>query len=45
MAAAEPHHYVVVEAEGSPEEVAERVFTGLVPMLPAPGTSTAPAAP
>jgi dTMP kinase len=45
MAAAEPHHYVVVEAEGPADEVAERVFAGLVPMLPAPGTSTAPAAP
>lgn len=34
MAAAEPHHYVVVEAEGTADEVAERVYAGLVPMLP-----------
>ena len=45
MAAAEPHHYVVVEAEGSAEEVADRVWAGLVPMLPAPGAPTSLAAP
>jgi dTMP kinase len=36
MAAAEPHRYVVVDPDGSPEEVAERVFSGLQPMLPKP---------
>ncbi|WP_300015117.1 MFS transporter [Pseudonocardia sp.] len=34
MAAAEPHHYVVVEAEGTPDEVAARVLAGIGPMLP-----------
>ncbi len=34
MAAAEPHRYVVVDADGGPDEVAERVFTGLRPVLP-----------
>jgi dTMP kinase len=33
MAAAEPHRYVVVDADGTPDEVAERVFSGLAPML------------
>ncbi len=33
MAAAEPHRYVVVDADGSPDEVAERVFRGLEPVL------------
>jgi dTMP kinase len=36
MAAAEPHRYVVVDADGSPEEVAERIFSGLQPVLPKP---------
>jgi dTMP kinase len=36
MAAAEPHRYVVVDADGSPDDVAERVFTGLQPVLPRP---------
>lgn len=45
MAAAEPHHYVVVEAEGSAEDVAERVYAGLAPMLPAPGAPSSLAAP
>jgi dTMP kinase len=36
MAAAEPHRYAVIDADGSPDEVAERVFAGLAPMLPAP---------
>ncbi len=40
MAAAEPHRYVVVDADGGPDEVAERVFAGLRPVLPKP-----PAAP
>jgi len=40
MAADEPHRYVVVDADGSPDEVAERVFRGLEPVLP-----PAPAAP
>jgi dTMP kinase len=34
MAAAEPHHYVVVEAHGTPDEVAARVLAGVEPMLP-----------
>jgi dTMP kinase len=43
MAAAEPHHYAVVEAEGTADEVAERVYTGLAPMLPSTSTTlTAP---
>jgi dTMP kinase len=33
MAAAEPHRYVVVDADGSPDEVAERVAAGLAPLL------------
>ncbi|GAA3248957.1 dTMP kinase [Pseudonocardia petroleophila] len=45
MAAAEPHHYVVVEAGGTADEVAERVYAGLAPMLPAPGSPTAVGAP
>jgi dTMP kinase len=36
MAAAEPHRYVVVDADGSPDEVAERVFRGLQAVLPKP---------
>ncbi len=34
MAAAEPHHYVVVDADGTTDEVAEQVVAGLLPMLP-----------
>jgi dTMP kinase len=34
MAAAEPHRYVVVDADASPDEVAERVFSGLETLLP-----------
>jgi dTMP kinase len=34
MAAAEPHHYVVVDADGTPEEVAERIHAGVAGMLP-----------
>ncbi|MBN9096950.1 MAG: MFS transporter [Pseudonocardia sp.] len=34
MAAAEPHRYVVVDADGTPDEVAERVHAGLAGMLP-----------
>ena len=34
MAAAEPEQYVVVPAEGEPDEVAERVFACLAPVLP-----------
>jgi dTMP kinase len=40
MAAAEPRHYVVVDAGGTPDEVAGRVHAGLAGMLP-----NAPAAP
>ena len=35
MAAAEPHRYVVVDAEGSPDAVAERVLAALTAVLPA----------
>ncbi|GAA1251704.1 dTMP kinase [Pseudonocardia aurantiaca] len=35
MAAAEPHHYVVVDADGSADEVAERVYRGVESVLPA----------
>jgi dTMP kinase len=41
MAAAEPHRYVVVDADGSADDVAERVYAGLQPLLPA--LPTAPA--
>jgi hypothetical protein len=47
MASAEPHRYVVVDADGSADEVAERVAAGLTPLLPpAPVTeaTTAPTA-
>lgn len=43
MAAAEPQQYVVVPAEGEPEEVAERVLAGLAPVLPTPRAAAAPA--
>nr|WP_233159278.1 dTMP kinase [Pseudonocardia sp. MH-G8] len=43
MAAAEPHRYVVVDADGSPDEVAERVFRGLAPVLPEPAQRPADA--
>ena len=35
MAAAEPHRYVVVEADGTPDDVAGRVLAALTPVLPA----------
>jgi dTMP kinase len=41
MAAAEPHRYVVVDADGSADDVAERVYTGLQPLLPARPTAPA----
>jgi dTMP kinase len=42
MAAAEPHRYVVVDADGPAEEVAERIAVGLAPLLPpAPGAEPA----
>ena len=48
MAAAEPHRYVVVDADGTPDEVAERVDRGLESLLPkspsAPTTIPSPAA-
>jgi dTMP kinase len=34
MAAAEPHRYVVVEADGTPDDVAGRVLAALTPVLP-----------
>jgi dTMP kinase len=43
MAAAEPHRYVVVDADGTPDDVARRVVAALTPVLPAP--PTAPDAP
>jgi dTMP kinase len=36
MAAAEPHRYVVVEADGTPDDVAARVLAALTTVLPAP---------
>jgi dTMP kinase len=36
MAAAEPHRYLVVEAEGTPDEVARSVLAALIPVLPTP---------
>nr|WP_239028552.1 MFS transporter [Pseudonocardia acidicola] len=36
MAAAEPHRYVVVDADGTAEEVAARVAAGLAPVLRTP---------
>lgn len=42
MAAAEPHHYVVVDADGTRAEVAERVHSGLVAVLPALAPPPAP---
>ena len=41
MAAAEPHRYVVVEADGSVEQVADRVLSALVPLIPPPPTGLA----
>jgi dTMP kinase len=35
MAAAEPHRYVVIDADGSVTDVADRVLMGLTPVLPA----------
>ncbi len=43
MAAAEPHRYVVVDADGTPGQVAERVLAALAPMLPAPPAGPGPA--
>jgi dTMP kinase len=46
MAAAEPHRYVVIDADGSPDEVAERVFRGLQSVLPkSPSPTERPADP
>jgi len=46
MAAAEPHRYVVVEAEGTPDDVGRRVLAALAPVLPPlparPGTTSPP---
>src|SRR3954452_15759991 len=38
MAAAEPHRYVVVDADRPPAAVAERVLAALLPVLPVPAT-------
>jgi dTMP kinase len=40
MAAAEPHRYVVVDADGAPADVAGRVLAALTPVLPAPTSAT-----
>ncbi|GEL18434.1 bifunctional MFS transporter/dTMP kinase [Pseudonocardia asaccharolytica] len=45
MAAAEPHRYVVVDADGTPEQVAERVFAGLLPILGGPRVAEPPIGP
>jgi dTMP kinase len=42
MAAAEPHRYVVVDADAPAEVVARRVLDGLLPVLPAPRGTAAP---
>lgn len=43
MAAAEPQRYVVVDADGTAEEVAARVLAGVQPLLPArPRVATEP---
>jgi len=42
MAAAEPHRYVVVDADGTAQEVATRVFDGVSAVLAAPGNAAAP---
>jgi dTMP kinase len=39
MAAAEPHRYVVVAADGPPDDVAARVLAALTPMLPVSPTA------
>jgi dTMP kinase len=41
MAAAEPHRYVVVDADGPADEVAERVLVGLAPLVPPIATDAA----
>jgi len=38
MAAAEPHRYVVVDADGTPADVADRVLAALLLVLPVPAT-------
>jgi dTMP kinase len=40
MAAAEPHRYVVVDADGTVADVADRVLAGLTPVLPEAPRST-----
>jgi dTMP kinase len=44
MAAAEPHRYVVVDPDGPSDEVVERIFSGLQPVLPKPPARGADAA-
>ena len=41
MAAAEPHRYVVVDADGTPDDVAVRVLAALTPVLPGPAGDAA----
>ena len=45
MAAAEPHRYVVVDADGPAHEVAERIAVGLAPLLPPAPSAEAPPCP
>jgi dTMP kinase len=44
MAAAEPHRYVVVDADGTPDDVAARVLAALDPVLPAAPVDVRPSA-
>ncbi|HZG90949.1 MAG TPA: dTMP kinase [Pseudonocardia sp.] len=45
MAAAEPHRYLVVDADGAPDDVAGRVMAALVPVLPRRGAAAGSATP
>jgi dTMP kinase len=45
MAAAEPARYLVVDADGGPDEVADRVMGVLLPVLPPPPAAPAATAP
>ncbi|MDN5918119.1 MAG: MFS transporter [Pseudonocardia sp.] len=43
MVAVEPHRHVVIDADGTEDDVAERVRDGVFPLIPAPGTPAAAA--
>lgn len=45
MAAAEPHRYVVVDADAAADVVAARVLDGVTPLLPAPARLAPPGPP